>query len=338
MSIEHIYRILLEFMPLYAEEGDYYEKVPESLLVSHVQAENVDHIRAEATIAVIRRLLESLTLLDPVALKNEHWAFVSFPASLLARSLLETMATPDNTFFEPGYWKQGGYPPRKIEEEQRLLISRLEQQRTSVQNMVGVNPIRTVHVTWGVIRLGTKFLLHHREDKNRPEVANYVFPGGRLNPSEDLLIENQTPDALRDLFRINSNLAKKAQVRTLARELREELGLTQQEYTADFKRILNPFRKVEGARNNHAYTQYDIAIYSIKLTQAGELKVLDRVANGTGLWQWFTVSDLMDGKRPDGASPFVDALNRDDSIDTIQFLSDDIPDSSRNPPHFTTKN
>ena len=338
MNDNYAIEALLDTLPLYAEEGGIRQKIHETYMIAQLQEKGIESKQARLVITLFRRLFESLALLNPISLKESKWEFISFPASLFARSVLETLATPDSTFFETSYWKQDNYRPEENKEEQRMLLKRMEHQRTSNPNLISPNPIRTVHVTWGLIRLGTKYLLHKREDKDRQGLAGYVFPGGRLDPSEDLMLENQTPDALRDLFSISSDLAQKAQERTLARELKEELGLLANEYQATFQQTLEPFLKVEGARNNHAYTQYDIAIYSVTLKREGELRVLDCAANQPEQWQWFSASDISDGIRADGVTPFVDALIQDKSLDIDKFLSVTISDSSVSPPRYRTPN
>lgn len=335
MDIQHTLRHLLTVLPLHAEEDNCREDVPEFELVSQVQLNSGDSIGAEAVVVLVRHLFESLALLEPTALATQRWVFVSFPASLMARSVLETLATPGNTFFEPGYWIQGGHRPTEIVEEQRALLHRLENQRIS-NPKIKAGPIRTVHVTWGIIQLGSRFLLHRREDITRPEVGGYVFPGGRLDIT-DLPVEGRSPEVLRDLYSIDSAVAKSAQEQTLARELREELHLFPDEYGAMFQRTLEPFQKVEGTRNNHAFTQYNIAIYTVLLSREGELKVLDQTAQKPDEWVWFSASELVTGKRPDGKRAFVDALMQGSPSVIEKYLSDDVPDSSSTPPLYRTK-
>lgn len=319
MNNHRIFHYLLDVLPLHAEEGHIREDLAESELVSVIQANSDDSIVAETVVATMRRLFESLALLDPTALAAGRWAFVSFPASLMARSILETMAT-GNTFFAPSYWIQGGHQRDEIVEEQRALLTRLENQRTA--DSASARPIRTVHVTWGIIRFGSKFLLHRREDKLRTDVKGHVFPGGRMDMT-DLPKVMQNQAALRNLFSIDSSLAKEAQTRTLFRELNEELQLLQNDYDATYQRTLDPYSKVEGTRNNHSFTQYNIAIYSVKLNQTGVLKVLDRIVHEPDKWGWFTTSELVTGKRSDGKSAFIDVLIQAPLIEIEKFLSND---------------
>ncbi len=319
MNSQLALQAILAFLPLHAEEGNIREDIAESTLIAMVQSEVKEITASETAVSIMRRLFESLALLDPATLVHDRWAFVSFPASLLARSILETLTTSGNGFFEQDYWFQGRSRPDKIEDEQRELLCRLENQRISNPDIESL-PIRTVHVTWGIIRLGTKFLLHKREDKSRPDVSGYVFPGGRLDIL-DLPIENRSHVSLRDLFCIDSVLAKNAQERTLVRELREELDLIPSEFSATYQRTLTPFKKVEGARNHHVYTQYNISVYTVQLSLAGELKVLDQAADNPGDWQWFTASELVAGKRSDGKRAFVDAMLQEPLIQVEPLLS-----------------
>ncbi len=335
LSDLEVFRQLLVVMPLHAEEGLAREDIDELELVSQIQASVECAHAAGPVVSTIRRLFDSLALLDPSLLTAGRWAFISFPASLVARSILETMATPGNTFFVPDYWTQGTHRPPEIVEEQRELLRRMENQRTSNAAILP-HPIRTVHVTWGLLRLGNRFLLHRREDKTRPDVGAYVFPGGRLDLT-DLAVEDRSAMALRELFNVDSTTAIQSQRRTLERELREELDLFPSEYVATHRRQLEPFHKVEGTRNNHAYTAYNIAIYSVKLTQTGELKVLDRVTHAPAEWAWFSTQELVAGKRPDGKRAFVDALLTLPSAELNDFLSSGIPDSSDNPPVYRKK-
>lgn len=319
------YQALLLALPLHAEEGGLREDLSESVIILQVIANGGDPTPTAVTVAVVRRLFDSLVLLDPIALAQDRWAFVSFPASLLARSILETMATPGKTFFLPDYWEQESGRSSEVIEEQRNLLHRLESQRTFDPN-IKANPIRTVHVSWGLLRFGSDYLLHRREDKNRGDVPQYVLPGGRLKPA-DLPRESLSPKALRDLFQVNSVMANSALRRTLERELFEELKLAPSDYVATYEKTLSPFCKVEGALNNHAYTQYNIAIFSIKLNETGMRSTLNLIAQQPTEWQWFSAQELVAGKRADGKRAYVDALVREPLHDILKFLQKSIPDS-----------
>lgn len=150
-------------------------------------------------------------------LEHGNWAFVSFPAFLLGRSLLESLSTTGQTLFEAGYWNQMGSPAPSLVEEQRRLLARVESRRIHFHPTGNATPIRVVYVAWGVIRLGGDFLLVHREDEHRRDAKNYVFPGGRLNVM-DLPPEQRNPTSLRALHESDLALAALGLENTLKRE------------------------------------------------------------------------------------------------------------------------
>ena len=324
---------LAHALPIHAEEGSFRECIAEVQLLA-VVADPGTPVAGQATLAVVRRLLETLCLLDAAELEHGNWAFVSFPAYLLGRSLLESLSTIGQTLFDDGYWNQTGSPAPSLVEEQRRLLAQIESRRIRFHPTGNAAPIRVVYVAWGVIRLGGDFLLVHREDDSRRDAKNYVFPGGRLNLT-DLPPEQRNPASLRALHESDLVLATPGLENTLKRELAEELGLRPElDYHAAPHRVLQPYRKLEGARNNHAYTQYHITLNSIQLTSEGEARLLDQVSLGDG-YAWFTLDDLlMSQGRPDGKAAFIDALREEFPHDLSDFLGG-IPDSSGTPYRLT---
>lgn len=301
-----ILKAIVRFLPLHAEEGNIREAIDEAELRSKLRNFAASDGEGAATLALVKRLFQSLSLLDERELLNHRWAWVSFPASLLGRSLLETLAQPEARVFERDYWQQGAHRPADIVEAQRGLLKELETRRVS---SVGekANSIRVVHVAWGVVRLGNQFVMVHREDKKRPDAKNYVFPGGRMNMN-DLPVERQAPSSLRELFSVQSELAGKCLQKTLEREISEELGLRPEHYRAGLQQTIPPYKTVEGAANNHGLSEYNINLYQINLTPEGELALLDKIANSREQLALFNLDDLVQQKTPDGKTAFIDAL------------------------------
>ena len=172
------------------------------------------------------------------------------------------MAVPGQRFVAGDYWRSKH--DDDIEEQRKLLIS-LENRRKELHPTGSPTPIRFVYVAWGIIRLGDRFLLHHREDRSRSEVKNYVFPGGRFRPL-DLPAEKWDAATLRHLHKSASRLAMGALEQTLHRELGEELKLSSEDWSATPSVVLEPYRKIEGSKNAHELTEYLIALYAISLT------------------------------------------------------------------------
>lgn len=296
MESNHL-RGLLDALPLYSEEEDLREEIPESELLERLPGE-----AGAATISLVRRLFEACSLLDARSLRHGKWAFVSFPASLAGHSLLHTLSTPGQSLFESDYWRQGGLNV----EEQRQFLHQIETRRVALHPTKSAQPVRYVFVAWALIRLGNNFLLHHREDKTRTEEKNYVFPGGRVKPC-DLDLECQTPEGLRSFHSSRSAVAMEALPATLRREIREETALAEgEDYDAVPRIALDPYRQVNGAGNGHAYTEYSISLFDVRLTPAGEVKLLAACDEKLA---WFTIQDLLAPTgRVDGKAAFVDAL------------------------------
>jgi 8-oxo-dGTP pyrophosphatase MutT (NUDIX family) len=324
-------RLLSKALPIHAEEGPSRETIDERVLIETLSGTSPDG-GAAAAVEVVRRLFQGLRLLDEPELLRGNWAFISFPAYLVARSIIETLASEGGGWFEPGYWNQTGSVSDGVVEEQRTFLTELERRRLRLHPEGKAEPIRLVSVAWGIIRMGNEFLLVHREDKKRGQ--DYVFPGGRFN-LDDIPSKTGRISTLRTLYAADLNAASAYLGNTLRREINEELGLdSETDYTAEPLYALAPYRKVEGARNNHAYTEYHIVTYAVKLSSEGESRLFDRVSE-SDQFEWFTVDDLLAPRgRADGKSPFIDALRTEFSGDLQRFLMD-IPDSGGTPYRYT---
>ena len=318
----NLFSCLLEALPLHTEEDDLREEVPEGVLLNRLPEPE-----GAGIVVCVRRLFEACGLLDARLLSEGKWAFVSFPASLLGHSLLQTLATPGQQLFAGDYWRS---THSDDVEEQRTLLNNLETRRKDLHPTCSPNPIRFVYVAWGIIRLDDKFLLHHREDSPRPNIKNYVFPGGRFR-FLDLPPENQDRDMLHELHKAGSSLAASILEQTLCRELKEELDLRfREDWTATFRVDLKPYRKVEGARNAHALTEYRIALFDIALTPEGEMRLLNRIDDNPDKLIWFSVADLIRPTgRTDGKRAFIDAIaDQFRAKDQLRTFFESIPSSS----------
>jgi 8-oxo-dGTP pyrophosphatase MutT (NUDIX family) len=307
-SLPQLLEIVLDLLPLHAEEGTLRETLVKSDLTNALIDAGTPSESSVLLVGLLQRQLDSLALLDRTELARENWVFVSFPASLLARSLVEIMAAPGQAIFPPEYWEQGDHRSEIFKEEQRRLLHRVEVER------IGLNPtappVRVVHVAWAVIRIGARFLLHRREDRERPGEKSHVLPGGRFNPGDlPPEIVASSPRVLRQLFDAASPLVDAHLDTTLVRELHEELGLRLgDDYQFERWQRLPPFRKLSGAGNRYAYSEYGFQLYTIKLTAIGEVHLLDREAEANHL-TWFSATELGAPQRADGASAFVDVLH-----------------------------
>ncbi len=316
---------LLKALPANAEEGSERLDVEAAELV-RVMAQDAPHDVALAVLGVVRRLFQAMCLLDEDQLEQGRWAFVSFPAELMARSLLATLAAPSQTLVPPHYWEQGAGKPADEVEAQRRLLHLLEEGRQRFHPLRQAAPIRFVYVAWGLIRFGDRYLLVQREDRDRSNsgIPHWVLTGGRLALND--LPRDKRREALASWRGGPGENLLGALSHTLARELQEEVGLLPEHYRPQRLQLLDGYQQVEGAHNNHALTQYFFAIYAILLQPEGELALMRAEQVAPDKMAWFTADELLNDTRPDGKRAYVNALKAG-GYEAARALLDAIPDS-----------
>lgn len=334
--INEVISLISSCLPAHSEEGEHVVAITRSTILAEVRngtgcAEDF----AKASVLLVERMLNGIAALDSKALANGQWQFVSFPAQLLAHSLLQVLADGAQSLFADRFWEQGSHRPADAIEMQRSILDWIETQRVLHHRIGDPQPIRHIYVAWAAVKLDGRFLLHHREDRARPKTGNYVLVGGRFNMS-DLPPELVPAENLKLVQAPNSDLARKHLARTLMREVEEETGLRHQEhYEFSAWRKLKPYRKVEGARNNRAYTQYEIHVFTLNLHQSGFVRLLDRISASPHELAWFRGEEIAGGQTYDGKRAFIDALLEEfpDHDDLLEALKT-IPESYANPYRF----
>jgi hypothetical protein len=312
-------------LPLVAEEGGFCTSVSRQTLIDAL-SENSTTTAGEVALQLIERLFDGLSLLDSESLANGNWRFVSFSASLMARSLLQLLTDQDSRWLEKPFWLAD--QPEPIQGQQRQILHELETRRVQLHRAQAASPIRYVHVAWAFIKLAGRILLHHREDKSRLDVANYVPIGGKLHLCDFDESLSQS-EALTLLQSPAGSPVFHTLPMTLKREVLEETGLRYGEhYQFSEWKMLPTYRKVEGAGSRHAYTEYQIVIYQVQLTRAGFLMLMQRIDSVSAL-VWFSPVELAQGYRSDGKKAFVDALYSAWQSETGELSTDlaDLPDS-----------
>jgi len=305
-TISDILKKLITLLPLQAEEGHYRNSVKTEDIINELTQEGLSHQESLITTQFIENLFKTLSLLNPESLEKKKWQFVSFPAQLMALSLLNSLADDQQTLLDANFWAPEN--TGSFIEKRRVLFNQLEQNRVNFHPQKDPQPIRYVHVAWGLIKIGDHFLFNQREDEKRPDVPNYVPVGGKLTLAD---IENHnaresiniTHDSVPNPI-INESLPN-----TLLREIEEETTL-KHELHFSYKLVenLKPSKSVAGAKDVRAYTLFNIAIFSLSLTKTGFLKLLTQVKNSEKL-TWFSIDDLIEQKRSDGERPYVTALH-----------------------------
>jgi 8-oxo-dGTP pyrophosphatase MutT (NUDIX family) len=264
-------------------------------------------------------LLDTLAVLDTDCLQKGEWCFVSFPAQLLALSLLTAWGDPDSRFFAANFWNTQGIADAK-KEQQRDLLHAIETRRVEHHAQQAAQPVRYIYVAWSLIKLDGKILLYQREDtRKRYDVlaGDYGLVGGRLN-QRDVAGALQMPDLLAALQSADSPSMKAALPNTLQRELHEETGL---ECGRHYQFIpwlcLRPYRQVQGSAPNHALTDYHFEVFQIELTLEGYLFLQRQVAQD-GRLVWFSPKDMLPGQSGQDL-PYLHALLADFDNDSVAF-------------------
>lgn len=295
-------------LPRIAEESSDREAIPETTLIQQLaSASGVGLERASAELAVVRRLLLALSALDERCLVSGEWAFVSFPAFLLARSLICGLGSADFRLLDRGFWDPSDY---RID-RQRALIKNFEELRIALPT--GLVPIRRVWVSWAWIALDGKFLMMRREDPalhREGSRGQFVFPGGRISP-QDLpgLHLRERLDFFDPDREVAPVISTHAFVSTLKRELEEELGIASSDLDAqDPMGDAIRFRALEGGKSAFSATEYRIQPFKISLTNSGKTRLLRCLAAHPDRFDWFTAEELETGVNATGAKAFVDAI------------------------------
>ncbi len=332
-------KTLLPHLPRYAEEeGDFF-CVPRDELINHLVHAAYPKELAENTVAMVENLLLTLATLNADALQKGEWCFISFPAQLMATSVLTALSDPDSRLFAANFWNTRDISSDK-KNQQREVLNQFESARLEHHTSAQAVPIRYCYVAWSIIKLDGKILFYQREDTQKrhdKRAGDYGLIGGRANQNDIPLLEKE--GVLKALQSPNSNVIQHALPITLQRELREEAGLLFNEhYTFQLWRRLASYQQVQGSAPNHALTEYYLDIFQIDLTLAGYLHLQHKVQTDERL-VWFTIEEMMQGKTVDGKISYIKALYDDFSDDRTLLATElkALPESFTNKYHFQPK-
>ena len=308
----HLIQSLIPYLPRYAEEeGDFYSVSREGLINAVCQQHQLDRAIVENTIDLVENLLDTLAVLNPVYLQKDEWRFVSFPAQLMATSVLTALGDTESRLFAPNFWNTQGVSNDK-KNQQRDVLSFIENSRFDHHASKNAQPIRYIHVAWGIIKIEGKILFYQREDtqkRHEKSAGDYGLIGGRANQDDVPIVDKSV--LLKELQSPNSGVIKSALPETLKRELREEAELLfETHYTFKLWRSLKPYRQVQGAAPNHALTEYYLDIFQIDLTLEGYLFLLQRIKTDESL-VWFSIADMAHGETTDGKIAYIKAMYDD---------------------------
>jgi len=313
MKTSNLIKTLIAHLPRHAEEdGDFYAVERRQLVAALCRQQDLDEALAEQTIDLCERLLGTLSVLRADELAKGNWCFVSFPAQLLANSILTALSDDDSRLFGANFWNTQGIDNAR-KDRQREILRAIELARVEHHGTHSAPPKRYCYVAWSIIKLDGGILFYQREDTKKrfdQTAGDYGLLGGRCNQHDVSGIADQAV-LLNALQSPNSQLIKDHLPQTLQRELQEEAGLKYSEHY-DFRlwRSLRPYRQVQGAAPNHALTKYYLDIFQIELTLEGYLFLRQRIADDQRL-AWIALDDIARGETTDQKIPYIKALYDD---------------------------
>ena len=333
--VKLLQNILLN-LPLIAEEGEYKDKISRNELCGILKEQTlVSNDAIQVVLGILELQWSKAGLLDLLELKSGNWQFISFPASLVARSWLEVMSDKDGNWFQAGWWED-----QTNSETHRKIITELEELRIKGASSSEHHPIRQIYVAWALIKFEDQILFTEREDKQRDGIPHFVLPGGRLNMPD--LINNleglNFSEYLKVLHGRSSKQALDSLPLALNRELEEELGLDSSEFSVGEVLRLDPYIKLEGAGSAHALTCYEISIFSIKLNFSGFIRInlLDKSKGNEDTPEnmpiiWFKLEEVVRSQKGNKRA-FIDAWrehhksNEGDLLNQLKELPESFED------------
>ena len=148
---------ILQNLPLIAEEGGYKDKISRDELSRVVKEQT---LAAPEVVTVVLGMVElqfnKAGLLDPFELELGNWQFISFPASLVARSWLEVMSDKDGYWFPEGWWSD-----QANSEDHRELLKKVEELRLKYKTSQGIS---TCDVSSPQMKIFIEYVKFFREE------------------------------------------------------------------------------------------------------------------------------------------------------------------------------
>jgi len=241
-------------------------------------------------------LLDTVSILEPNTLERNEWRFVSYPAQLMAMSMLTAMSNTDSRVFDPDFWYTGGACPDRLD-EQRGVLKEIENRREK-HHLSQAEPIRFIYVAWSIIKYEGKILFFQREDtRRRFDVSrgDYGLVGGRVKQIDILGFEGGKKELVRELQSLQSELMKNAIPEALKREICEETKMVfKKHYSYNHLRTLKPSKHISGAAPVHALTEYHFDLHTIELTLEGYVHLQNQIKIDEKL-VWIPIGDVVQG-------------------------------------------
>ena len=153
------------YLPFIAEEGETREKISVEVLLEKLsEGRMVAPDAVRTTVKLVESFFFRMGWLDPFELEGGRWQFMSFPASLAAKSWLSVMGSTDGCWYPPGWWSD-----EANQETQRKMLRSMEERRLEKSESEQPQPIRMIYVAWA--RSNSKGVIYFANGRTRKEMG-----------------------------------------------------------------------------------------------------------------------------------------------------------------------
>jgi hypothetical protein len=120
--MKKLIQALIPHLPRYAEEeGDFYSVKRDDLVNKLCGQDAIEQSTAKNAVDLCELLLDTLATLNADYLQKGEWRFVSFPAQLMATSVLTALSDGESRFFAPNFWNTQGISNDKKNQQRGVL-------------------------------------------------------------------------------------------------------------------------------------------------------------------------------------------------------------------------
>lgn len=319
----HLLQVLIDHLPQYTQEGAHTTSVSRTQLQQVLQEAGSHEETANLLINLIERLLVCTSTLEPLALTQQRWQFVSFSARLLAHSLLQYLKDDHSQLLPSTFWQSDRYQHEQTVDQQHQILAFLETRRVTQHSTKMPTPIRHVAIAASWFKLADQFIMHRREmNKIRDGHGEYVLIGGRVC-YEDIAHYIAEPEAIMEALAHPNQIPIKAFEIALQREIKEETGLEyKQDYEFKLWKHLNPCQWLAGTSADYSYTEYTVKQFHIELTIAGFLKLRQKEIEYSHHFARFNLKELWLGQSIDGKKTNMHILKSHFAQDEALFFKE----------------
>jgi hypothetical protein len=288
---------LWENLPLYSEEGG-------EVTSCEIRSFFPDY---KSDIDLLEEVFTSFDLLDSSLLEQGVWRFKSFPATLLAKSIISSTQHLLMSGVLSDYSYVCGNNSGGDELKQALSFFENYRQHYYPEE---ARATRFVHGVLPLIIIDNKLLLSNSVGTEFSNLDNHTLFSGRLSKQD--LCEVGEKNALRTLQSPSASQNLKTIEGALKRTMQKATGLDlkglNDDYTYSPCELIKPFKRVAVVGGYQALTEYYIHPFKMYLSKNALLKLNEKAKKDNNLY-WLSIEMLGLGEFNNDNTSFLDAVN-----------------------------